>query len=297
MSGSAKPRWMRSEIVCPGVGRTIVEGLQATDTHYACVNNLKWSAGGEVTVTSSMCWLDLVLSPHSYSRSYPDGEVSTAGVRGPLVFAPPGTRLRHSWNQPELRTLTCLFDPQAMMPLSAFDWDWSSAALERIDDARSSRLQRTLERLAEEVISPGFASDLQVSSLILLAACELRELVTMRPAERDDRHTLTPGDLQRIRQMIDDSADRLPTIQALADELRLDPRQLSRRFKATTGQTLRYYAANARIARARLLLNEHKLLVKQIAHCCGFSTTASFTAAFHKVVGMTPSAYRHTAKR
>jgi AraC family transcriptional regulator len=51
-------------------------------------------------------------------------------------------------------------------------------------------------------------------------------------------------------------------------------------------------AASRRIERAKQLLAKRELTVTTIALDVGFSETSTFTAAFHRLAGQTPSHYR-----
>ena len=49
-----------------------------------------------------------------------------------------------------------------------------------------------------------------------------------------------------------------------------------------------------RIERAKVLLAKPALSITQIAFDLGFGETSSFTAAFRRLVGRTPSSYRRS---
>jgi AraC family transcriptional regulator len=52
------------------------------------------------------------------------------------------------------------------------------------------------------------------------------------------------------------------------------------------------YHANRRIERAKQLLANRELSVTAIALKIGFGDTTTFSAAFHRLTGQTPSYYR-----
>jgi AraC family transcriptional regulator len=54
------------------------------------------------------------------------------------------------------------------------------------------------------------------------------------------------------------------------------------------------YLTSRRIERAKSLLAESKLSVTEIGLDVGFSETSSFTSAYRKVTGETPSDYRRS---
>jgi len=54
------------------------------------------------------------------------------------------------------------------------------------------------------------------------------------------------------------------------------------------------YLTSRRIERAKALLVKRKLSVTEIGFDVGFSETSSFTSAFRKVTGETPTEYRRS---
>jgi AraC family transcriptional regulator len=54
------------------------------------------------------------------------------------------------------------------------------------------------------------------------------------------------------------------------------------------------YLTSRRIDRAKVLLAERKLSVTEIGLDVGFSETSSFTSAFRKLTGETPTEYRRS---
>ncbi|WP_426440129.1 helix-turn-helix domain-containing protein [Bradyrhizobium genosp. P] len=86
-------------------------------------------------------------------------------------------------------------------------------------------------------------------------------------------------------------ADDIP-LGTLAELARLSPWHFSRSFKQSFGVPPHKYHASRRIERAKQLLANRELSVTAIAFEVGFSETSTFSAAFHKLTGQTPSRYR-----
>ena len=64
------------------------------------------------------------------------------------------------------------------------------------------------------------------------------------------------------------------------------------RFTASFGMSPHRYVTEARIGRARKLLKNSNLPIVQIATLCGFADQSHLTAAFRRIVGLTPARYR-----
>jgi AraC family transcriptional regulator len=82
------------------------------------------------------------------------------------------------------------------------------------------------------------------------------------------------------------------SLAALAELARLSPYHFCRTFKQSFGMPPHRYHANRRIERAKQLLANRELPVTTIALDVGFSETSTFTAAFHRLTGQTPTSYR-----
>jgi AraC family transcriptional regulator len=80
----------------------------------------------------------------------------------------------------------------------------------------------------------------------------------------------------------------------LADLVGLSPYHFCRAFKQSLGLPPHRYHRRRRIEHAKLLLATRAPSVTDIGLTVGYSETSSFTAAFHKTTGLTPTAYRRT---
>jgi AraC family transcriptional regulator len=80
----------------------------------------------------------------------------------------------------------------------------------------------------------------------------------------------------------------------LAELAGLSPYHFCRTFKQSFGLPPRRFHTSRRIDCAKALLAKRALSVTEIGMTVGFSETSSFSFAFRKATGLTPSAYHRS---
>jgi transcriptional regulator GlxA family with amidase domain len=94
-----------------------------------------------------------------------------------------------------------------------------------------------------------------------------------------------------VARMVGDlSADW--SVEIMAAEIGLSPRQFTRRFKAAFDTSPGAYLDALRLDEARLRLASGRDGIARIAHAVGFSSDDAFRRAFERRFGVTPTAYR-----
>jgi transcriptional regulator GlxA family with amidase domain len=86
------------------------------------------------------------------------------------------------------------------------------------------------------------------------------------------------------------------SVEQLAEAARLSPRQFSRAFRAETGQTPAKAVERLRIETARLMLEESRHTIDQIAVATGFADPRRMREAFLRLFGQPPQAFRRNAR-
>lgn len=81
-------------------------------------------------------------------------------------------------------------------------------------------------------------------------------------------------------------------VDTLAAHACVSPRTFARRFREQTGTTPLQWLLRARIQRAQELLETTSSTIDEVATATGFEAAVTFRTRFHRIVGVSPSAYR-----
>ena len=86
------------------------------------------------------------------------------------------------------------------------------------------------------------------------------------------------------------------TVEELADAAHLSPRQFSRAFRAETGQSPAKAVENLRIEAARVMVEQSRHTMDEVAIETGFADTERMRRAFLRAFGQPPQAIRRNAR-
>ena len=100
--------------------------------------------------------------------------------------------------------------------------------------------------------------------------------------------------LRRAKDLVDREYAQPLDVAALARVAHASPAHFSRRFKQAYGETPHQYVLTRRVERAQELLRNTDMSVTDICLAVGFQSLGSFSSAFHRVAGRSPTAYRAT---
>ena len=87
------------------------------------------------------------------------------------------------------------------------------------------------------------------------------------------------------------------TLQQLAELSSLHPNYLCALFNKYTGSTPMAYLSKIRMRRARILLRETELNVRQVAERTGFNSASFFSKRFKAVMGVSPTEYGNAYRK
>jgi AraC family transcriptional regulator len=287
-----KPNILRSETP----PWDIIEGHVTGPAFDAQMHFTRWPVRGAGVFESRAPFVEMILGASmevkgSYASSVRSSDYATVGC---VAFVPQGVPLHCIWAPGTQRCISCNFDVGALTEAAEMEWTWPDFDPADALTIRNEYVSLGLRRIAEEVLSPGFASAAQVECALMFVAFELRRHLAKGENSRWTGGKLTAKQLALLRGMVIDTPDAAPTIAELAAACGMGSRKLALAYRKTTGVTLRCFIANARLDRAKMLLLDRSKLIKQIAFDSGFQSSAAFIGAFRKATGMTPVEFRAT---
>jgi AraC family transcriptional regulator len=216
-------------------------------------------------------------------------------VRRKLTLVPAG-HVYHEWQEPRVltRIVYFYFDP-AKMPRyhEAKFLPAPLAARIFFDNETLSDTAHKLKRLIENA---GAGSSPYLEALGIVLAHELA-LLNAAAAPRIDgavRGGLAAWQQRAVTRYIAEHLAEQISLATLARLVCLSPYHFCRSFRQSFGTPPHRYHGNRRIERAKTLLLESASSVTDIGLTVGFRETSSFTAAFRKATGQTPTAYRRS---
>jgi len=113
------------------------------------------------------------------------------------------------------------------------------------------------------------------------------------PKPGDNAPNIEDAFIQKVKAVLEERiVDVDFSLDALSSELNLSRSQMGRKVKALTGRSLSIYVRSLRLQKARQLLLNSTLSVKEIAYEVGFSDPAYFTRSFTAEYGESPSETR-----
>lgn len=220
---------------------------------------------------------------------------------GNAVLVPPGVPMHViSPGFSDRRMIICHFDPGHFEQLTGIGASSPSDELEACIDIRDPVVLATLERLLVEIDRPAPSRETIITGLGMVLLGDLtRHFAALREGRTRRTGTLAPWQIQRIEDRLCDEAQPAPSVAELAELCGIGRRHLMRAFKASTGSTVMDHVERALFTRAARLLRETDMPVKSMAYLLGYERQASFSTAFRRRFGETPSAYRirHQAGR
>jgi len=209
-----------------------------------------------------------------------------------LTFVPAGHDFR-GWQRPRALTRTTYFYIDPRGPLADPALRFGEIEFKPRLFFYDRDLWDTALKLKSQVENPGSMPRQYAEALGIVLTYELVRINAGAGLRAPvSRGGLASWQQKRVAAYIEERvADDIP-LATLAELARLSPYHFCRSFKRSFGMPPHRYHASRRIERAKQLLADRELSVTAIALDVGFSETSTFTAAFHRLTGQTPSGYR-----
>lgn len=105
--------------------------------------------------------------------------------------------------------------------------------------------------------------------------------------EHDDEH------IKKAQEFIETNFSERITVDQLASMLALGRRNLERRFKKATSNTVVEYIQRVKIEAAKINLESSRENVNEVMYKVGYTDTKAFRTTFKKITGLSPVQYRN----
>lgn len=172
-----------------------------------------------------------------------------------------------------------------------------------IEEVRLHDLLRTQDSLltsivgaiTREVKSRGIGGSLYAEALgMQLAIHLLRNYASVTFKETGVSGRLSQQQKQRLLEFVDANLQDSIRLEEMADAVGLGVWTFSRRFSESFDCSPHTFVTEQRVERAKRMLREGTLAIKEIAYLCGFSDQAHLTRVLRAKLGITPAQLRYT---
>ena len=132
---------------------------------------------------------------------------------------------------------------------------------------------------------PSFRSFLTEDDLMLTLQKMLREYIVKQ-------RSAYPDFISQIKNYIETCYDHKLSLSDVAEHFSISYAHLSHVFSSTMNMSFTEYVTLIRMQHARQMIYEPKYTIQEIAFMCGYENQFSFTRAFKKHYGISPTGYR-----
>jgi len=242
-------------------------------------------------------WIDMCLTPRplvakgGYSRHWGPHRFERLGD---IFMIPPGEELSVRGGKSQQASLVCALDPARIHDIVGQDLVWTDRQLFSTLNIGSARIRALLYRLTEELRHPGLAWQDMLELLGGELAIELSRYC-LEQEERPVTGGLAGWRLRLIDERLSEDL-RAPSLKELSDICNISIRQLTRGFRVSRGCSIGDHIEQRRMETAKRQLMKGRS-IKEIAFDMGFASPSSFTFAFRRAVGISPTQFRQRQAR
>jgi LacI family transcriptional regulator len=288
------------------VGRWCAEALLGRGLHHLAYCPFVWFHRPRITLASAH-WDRQRLAGF-------DVAARAAGIE-PIVYDPPlndAGCFEHEWAGPLARWVGSLPKPIGIMGAN----DYRARHLLLAAKVAGVRVPDEMAVIGVDNVTWTQVTDPPISSVVLdgfrvgyVAMEMLHRLIEGRPVAQQIVHVpprtliqrtssdmlaIDDPDVIQAMQYIEDHALRGISVKQVVNAVAVARRGLERRFQHALGRSILDKIRSVQIERAKALLSDGDTPVHCVAEACGFHSAVALSTIFHRITGMTPTAYRAT---
>ena len=190
------------------------------------------------------------------------------------------------------RSAALRLEPDLITRASGGDLDASRVALAPAGTIENRTLAEAMTALAREVEQPGLMGRMYAEGLGLVVLAQLVRHHAVVPDARRRANRVASRRFRQVTDFIEAHLGEDLSLMALAAAAGLGPAHFAQQFRRVAGLSPHQYVLRRRVKRAAALLRLSRRSVAEVALEVGFSSQSHLTAAFRRVYGTTPGAYR-----
>ncbi|MBE7078093.1 MAG: AraC family transcriptional regulator [Clostridiales bacterium] len=122
-------------------------------------------------------------------------------------------------------------------------------------------------------------------------------LLSIIEEERKEEGDYYTAAIKNVRDYIKANFNRSINFAILCESIGYSYDWFRHVFKQKTGMSMKKYQQGLRISKAKILLSERKLTVKEIARRCGYKSDIRFIEYFRQTQSITPNQYRKATRQ
>jgi AraC family transcriptional regulator len=258
----------------------------------------RWPSPMDVTACDSAHMIEMPLPPLAAdgTASFPDISPQRFSVMGSLFLRPAGVMIRARSPGGHIRVVRLAAEPARFAEIAGGEIRRDEAVLRTALDLRADRPRLLLHRIRDELTSPGFGSDALIEAYGAALMIETVRALLSQAERKGGQGRLAGWQYRRVCDRIE-SEEAPPTVSELARLCGLSVRHFVRLYRMLAGESVTARIARTQLTRASALLHEDALPLKEIAARLGFTHASSFSTAFRRATGLSPSRYRQQSGR
>lgn len=256
-----------------------------------------WPTPMDVVATEDRHMIEMSLPPFATDgrACFPDVDPEGYGFMGNIFLRPAGMQVRAKSAGGQIRVVRCAVDPERYAATVGRYFEWTPAELATCLNLRGGAMQSLLHRLRQELEAPGLASVALVEAYSSALMIETARCITFS-REVAAHGRLAAWQYRKVAERLAEPGPA-PNVAELADLCGIGSRHFLRLFHNLTGETVTAHIERVRMDRARQMLIETDLPLKEIAARLGFAHAGNFSAAFRRVTDSNPRLFRQRNRR